>query len=333
MSSESSVVSRKTTKDENGDEVTIMKIKVVASIIDGNRIAIDTITPETQSAFEDIAEKIGLDLDVSVPPKLAAMLENFQNEQATPRGVMDDGSKSPVVKQIIFCDILPLHNKIKRLLNKRAGIPSGAIAIITGKTNNKPDEILAVQDGFNAFGEDNKYRVVIANEKAEVGINLQRGTQANHHLTIGWTPDSLEQRNGRGVRQGNKTERVNSYYYDADGTFDTSKRSMVNKKADWIGQVMDVNGSDNVSVTGGLSKEQMEALIEVVGDVDAMKRMQESIAAKEAETRAATNRDKQMINIDTIRKQNSFLRANPSPVNFIIDKILGLWNLESNMDT
>lgn len=331
MSSESSVVSRKTTKDESGNEVTIMKIKVVASIIDGNRIAIDTMTPETQSAFEDIAKKIGLDLDVSVPPKLAAMLENFQHEQATPRGIMDDGSKSPVVKQIIFCDILPLHNKIKRLLNKRAGIPAGAIAIITGKTNNKPDEILAVQDGFNAFGEDNKYRVVIANEKAEVGINLQRGTQAIHHLTIGWTPDSLEQRNGRGVRQGNKTERVNSYYYDADGTFDTSKRSMVNKKADWIGQVMDVGGSDNVAVSGGLSKEQMEALIEVVGDADAMKRMQETIAAKEAETRAATNRDKQMINIDTIRKQNAFLRSNPSPVNFIIDKILGLWNLEKQM--
>ncbi len=331
MSSESSVVSRKTTKDEAGNEVTILKMKVVASIIDGNRIAIDTITPETQSAFEDIAEKIGLDLDVSVPPKLAAMLENFQNEQATPRGVMDDGSKSPVVKQIIFCDILPLHNKIKRLLNKRAGIPSGAIAIITGKTNNKPDEILAVQDGFNAFGEDNKYRVVIANEKAEVGINLQRGTQAIHHLTIGWTPDSLEQRNGRGVRQGNKTERVNSYYYDADGTFDTSKRSMVNKKADWIGQVMDVGGSDNVAVSGGLSREQMEALIEVVGDADAMTRMQETIAAKEAETRASTNRDKQMINIDTIRKQNAFLRSNPSPVNFIVDKMFGLWNLEKQM--
>lgn len=331
MSSESSVVSRKTTKDESGNEITIMKIKVVASIIDGNRIVIDTITPETQSSFEDIAEKIGLDLDVSVPPKLAAMLENFQHEQATPRGIMDDGSKSPVVKQIIFCDILPLHNKIKRLLNKRAGIPSGAIAIITGKTNNKPDEILAVQDGFNAFGEDNKYRVVIANEKAEVGINLQRGTQAIHHLTIGWTPDSLEQRNGRGVRQGNKTERVNSYYYDADGTFDTSKRAMVNKKADWIGQVMDVNGSENVAVRGGLSKEQMEALIEVVGDADAMKRMQETIAAKEAEARAATNRDKQMINIDTIRKQNAFLRSNPSPVNFIVDKMLGLWNLEKQM--
>ncbi|PSJ15740.1 hypothetical protein, partial [Nitrosomonas supralitoralis] len=164
---------------------------------------------------------------------------------------------------------------------------------------------LAVQDGFNANGDGNKYRTVIANEKAEVGINLQKGTQAIHHLTIGWTPDSLEQRNGRGVRQGNKTQRVNIYHYDADGTFDTSKRSMVNKKADWIGQVMDIDGGGSVSVAGGLSKEQMEALIDTVGDSDAMKRLQETIAAKEAEARATTNREKQMINIDTILKQRS----------------------------
>ena len=328
MTDESAIVGRKTSKDAAGNESELLKIEVRAKAIDGNRVAIDTIDPDTQSAFEAIAEKLGLDLDVSVPPKLAAMLENFQHEQATPRGIDESGGKSPIVKQIVFCDILPLHNKIKRLLSKRAGVPSGAVAVITGKTNNAPDEIMAVQDGFNAGGEDNKYRVVIANEKAEVGINLQKGTQAIHHLTIGWTPDSLEQRNGRGVRQGNKTARVSLYYYDADGTFDTSKRAMVNKKADWISQVMDVNGSDSVAVTGGLSKEQMEALIDVVGDADAMRRMQETIAAKEAASRASSNRDRQMINIDTIRKQNAFLSENPTPANFIIRKIIGLWNME-----
>ena len=52
------------------------------------------------------------------------------------------------------------------------------IAIVTGRKNNEPEEIIAVQNGFNAHGEANQYRVIIANEKAEVGINLQRGTQA-----------------------------------------------------------------------------------------------------------------------------------------------------------
>lgn len=332
MTDESAIVGRKKVKDSGGNETELLKIEVRARAIDGGRVVIDSIDPDVQSAFEAIADKIGLDLDVSVPPKLAAMLENFQNEQASPRGIDASGKATSVVKQIVFCDILPLHNKIKRLLTRRAGVPSSAIAIITGRTNNTPDEILAVQDGFNGVGEDSKYQTVIANEKAEVGINLQKGTQAIHHLTIGWTPDSLEQRNGRGVRQGNATERVNLYYYDADGTFDTSKRSMVNKKADWIGQVMDVNGTGSVSVAGGLSREQMEALIDVVGDVDAMRRMQETIAAKEAESRASNNRDRQMINLDTIRKQNTFLNDNRAADSFVIRKIIGLFGLERQAD-
>ena len=332
MTDESAIVGKKKVKDSGGNETELLKIEVRARAIDGGRVVIDSIDPDVQSAFEAIADKIGLDLDVSVPPKLAAMLENFQNEQASPRGIDASGKATSVVKQIVFCDILPLHNKIKRLLTRRAGVPSSAIAIITGRTNNTPDEILAVQDGFNGVGEDSKYQTVIANEKAEVGINLQKGTQAIHHLTIGWTPDSLEQRNGRGVRQGNATERVNLYYYDADGTFDTSKRSMVNKKADWIGQVMDVNGTGSVSVAGGLSREQMEALIDVVGDVDAMRRMQETIAAKEAESRASNNRDRQMINLDTIRKQNTFLNDNRAADSFVIRKIIGLFGLERQAD-
>ncbi|SET44371.1 Helicase conserved C-terminal domain-containing protein [Nitrosomonas marina] len=328
MTTDDAIIGKKIVKDAGGDGIELLKIHVRARITEGTRIVVDTIDSDTQTAFEKMAEKAGLDLDVTVPPKLAAMLENFQNEQATPRGIDADGNVSSIVKQIIFCDILPLHNKIKRLLTKRAGVPTGAIAIITGKTNNSPDEILEVQDGFNAQGGDNKYRTIIANEKAEVGINLQKGTQAIHHLTIGWTPDSLEQRNGRGVRQGNKTQRVNIYHYDADGTFDTNKRSMVNKKADWIGNVMNIDGGESVAVTGGLSKEQMEALIDTVGDSDAMRRMQETIAAKEAEARAATNRDKQMINIDTIRKQKSFIDENPSPVNMVVGRILGLRRLK-----
>lgn len=329
MTDEKAIVGHKTVKDAAGNETELLKVEVRAKSIDGGRVVIDTIDPDIQSAFETIAEKLGLDLDVSVPPKLAAMLENFQHEQASPRGIGADGQPSPIVKQIVFCDILPLHNKIKRLLARRAGVPASAIAIITGRTNNTPDEIMAVQDGFNGAGQDNKYQTVIANEKAEVGINLQKGTQAIHHLTIGWTPDSLEQRNGRGVRQGNQTARVSLYYYDADGTFDTAKRAMVNKKADWIGQVMNVNGADSVAVTGGLSKEQMEALIDVVGDADAMRRMQESIAAKEAQARAASNRDRQMINLDTIRKQNDFLKGNQDAASFVIRKIVGLWRMET----
>lgn len=333
ITEEGSIVSRKVSKDqETGDETVTFKIHAKAYLVEGSRIQIDTIDPDTQSEFEALAQAQGLDLDVTIPPKLAAMLENYKNEQATPRGVIDGtGARSPIVKQIVFCDILPLHNKIKRILSKHAGVPSAAIAIITGQTNNKPEQILEVQDGFNAQGEDNKYRCVIANEKAEVGINLQKGTQAIHHLTIGWTPDSLQQRNGRGVRQGNHTAKVTVYHYDADGTFDSAKRVMVGKKADWIGQVMDAKGSNKVAISGGMSAEQLRMLIDTVGDADAMRRIQENMAAKEAEQRASNNRERQLINLDTIKKQREYLDANPDAVQTIVRKVVGLHNLRQQV--
>lgn len=333
ITEESSIVTRKVTKDqETGDEKVAFKIHVKAYIVEGSRVQIDTIDPDTQSAFEAIAEAQGLDLDVTIPPKLAAMLENFKNEQAHPRGVIDGtGERSKIVKQIVFCDILPLHNKIKRILTKHAGVPAGAIAIITGQTNNKPEQILEVQDGFNAQGDENKYRTVIANEKAEVGINLQKGTQAIHHLTIGWTPDSLQQRNGRGVRQGNHTAKVTVYHYDADGTFDCAKRVMVGKKADWISQVMDSSGSNKVAISGGMSAEQLRMLIDTVGDADAMRRVQETMAAKEAEARASNNRERQLINLDTIKKQREYLDSNPDATKSVIRKVLGLHNLRQQV--
>ena len=167
-----------TKKDaESGEKTEILKIHALAKLDDdGKTILIDTIDSVTQLKFDEILAKLKLDVNVTIPPKLAAMLENVKKEHATPRGIDDDGNKSPIVKQIIFCDVLAMHSKIKRLLAQKAGISSGKIAIITGKTNNTPEEIMAVQDGFNAHGEDNQYNVIIANEKAEVGINLQKGT-------------------------------------------------------------------------------------------------------------------------------------------------------------
>jgi predicted RNA methylase len=277
------------------------------------KVFVDTTDWKIQERFEEMAAKDRVDLDVIIPPKLASMLENVQKESASVRGIDADGKKVKRAKQIIFCDLLPMHNKIRMLLEKRVGIPRSRIAIITGQRNNSAEDILSVQDGFNGTEENSKYDIVIANKKAEVGINLQRGTQAIHHLTIGWTPDSLTQRNGRGVRQGNKTSQVNIYHYDADGTFDSAKRTLVNNKASWINSLMDTNGSDSIEISGGLSREQMDALIGTIGDKDGVSRMQEALAAKNKADREVSNRGKQLINLDTIEKQNKFLSVNEKP--------------------
>lgn len=326
------VLAHKIKKADNGGETHEYKVHVRAVALEPTRVRLDTISPEIQSKFEAMAEKAGIELDVTISPKVAALLDNYTKERAHPRGIDASGNKSPLVKQIVFCDVLPMHNKLKRILSKRGGTPSAAIAIITGKINNTAEEILAVQDGFNAHGEDNKYQSVIANEKAEVGIDLQIGTQAIHHLTIGWTPDSLQQRDGRGVRQGNRTGYVNVYAYDAEGTFDVAKRTMVRRKSAWITQVMDVHGGNRVQVSGGMTADQITALIESVGDADGMRKAQEEADAREAQSRASSNQERQRINIDTIRKQRAYIDGNPDAKNLAIKKVLAIRTLALQAD-
>lgn len=317
--------------EETKKKVTTYKVKVTAQYQDGEtpQIRLESTEFRIQDAFEEIAAKHGLDLDVHDSPKLSAMIENFKDEMAHPRGMIADGVKSPIVKQIIFCDMLGLHSKIRLLLQKRCGISASKIAIVTGQTNNTPEEIQGVQDGFNAQGEENRYQVIIANEKAEVGINLQKGTQAIHHLTIGWTPDSLEQRNGRGARQGNKTQTVRIYYYDADGSFDVLKRKMVNAKNDWITNVTDLNGGDKVTVSGGLSNEDYDMLIRSSGDPNAMKRFEEEKAQREAFARAEGNRERQRINLDTIAKQRDFLKKYDDVKKLAVERVTALWAIDN----
>lgn len=344
------ILKEKTTTDkETGDEKTILTIHVESDVDEGgatvvngqavgdtnarSRVVIDSIDPKAQNAYEDLAEKNKLSLDVTCSPKMAALLENFKNEMAHPRGMISEEEKSPIVKQIIFCDELALHNKIKRLLSSKCGIPSGKIAIITGQTNNEPEQLQDVSDGFNAQGGENRYQVIIANEKAEVGINLQKGTQAIHHLTIGWTPDSLEQRNGRGARQGNKTQRVTIYYYDAEGTFDEARREMVNKKSEWISQVLDVNGNSDVDIKGGLSTAEQEALIEAVGDAEGTRKVREMLEAKEKEARILRTQESQTNNLDMLVKQQAFLEKYKDVKTLIIENAVSAFEIKKTLDT
>jgi hypothetical protein len=320
------VVGAKTVKDGE-TEIKMVRIRVEAAVTKDGRIVVDTLDTNTQGDFEKAAAKAGLELDCTVPPKLAALLDNVRKEEAHPRSV------SGRVKQIIFCDILPLHNKIKRLLVKHAGFSTSSIAFISGQSIKNPEQLQDIQDGFNAEGEDNRYRIIIANEKAEVGINLQKGTQAIHHLSIGWTPDSQVQRNGRGVRQGNTTGVVNIYHYDADGTFDTYKRTLTNKKANWIGAVMDKRGANDVAVSGGLTNDQLDELIQSMGDDAAVQAIRDRAAMREKLARAETARARQVINLRTAQAQKEFQAKFDTSKKWVVAKAMALYDMRKSLES
>lgn len=297
--------------DKETGDIKAFKTIVRAKIIKHggrNRIMLDSTDYHTQQKFEALCEKMGLTLSVSIPAKIAALLENIKAEMTNKRGKRDDGTTSSIVKQIVFCDELALHSKLVRLISEQCGVDKAKIAIITGKVNSSVDEIQEVQDGFNAMDDENIYQIIIANEKAEVGINLQKGTQAIHHLTTGWTPDSLEQRNGRGARQGNHTEQVHIYYYDAAGTFDSVKREMIDRKSDWIGSLFDKDGDkEHLSIKGELSMEEKELLIDTMGDETKLQEQLAKMQQKEAQRQRENAEFEQMTHFDTMVKQQKVL--------------------------
>ena len=59
-----------------------------------------------------------------------------------------------------------------------------------------------------------------------------------HHVDCPWKPSSIEQREGRGIRQGNENEEVAIYRYVTKGTFDAYNWSLIENKQRFISQVM-----------------------------------------------------------------------------------------------
>ncbi|HQW53835.1 MAG TPA: N-6 DNA methylase, partial [Acinetobacter sp.] len=124
-------------------------------------IILDSIEFGTQAKLEKILDDNELEFDYASTPKYAALVNNVKNELEKPRGLKRDGSKSRVAKQIVFSDMLATHNKIRRILNKKAGIPLHKITFISGQFNNEPEQLLEVQAGFNGFDDDNLYNIII----------------------------------------------------------------------------------------------------------------------------------------------------------------------------
>ena len=61
---------------------------------------------------------------------------------------------------------------------------------------------------------------------------------AFHHVDCPWKPSSIEQREGRGIRQGNENEEIAVYRYVTKSTFDAYNWALVENKQRFISQVM-----------------------------------------------------------------------------------------------
>jgi hypothetical protein len=101
-------------------------------------------------------------------------------------------------------------------------------------------------------------------EKLGVGTNVQARLVALHHLDCPWRPADIEQREGRGIRQGNQNREVEILRYVTEGSFDAYLWQTVERKAGFIAQVTrgDVTERDvdDVADDAALSYAEVKAL-------------------------------------------------------------------------
>lgn len=184
-----------------------------------------------------------------ITPKYARLIENLKTG-------LEDG------KQIIFTEEKSQHNKLKRIIVNHLGLNDDDIAIINADTVSGKDadnEQASLEKIALAYNEG-KHKILIANKKAEVGVNLHHGTTDIHHLTLPWTPASIKQRNGRGARVGSKQSKVRAHYYVGKGSFDEFRLGALKRKAEWMNELF-TSDADRMVNADASNNEEMSLLL------------------------------------------------------------------------
>ena len=168
--------------------------------------------------------------------------------------------KTRACGHIIFVENVLVHYIIRQLFSD-LGIPIDTIAIMNAKEAPDSEDRQQMSDDFNgdeSNGIDPKYNILIANSVAYEGINLQRRTCMIHHLDLGWEPATIQQRNGRGVRQGNSFDSVTINYYLANKSSDIYRYDTIESKRNWLVSAIESQDreTNNLSGQSGISHEE-----------------------------------------------------------------------------
>lgn len=310
--------------DEEGDAGEEIKVPVEATITVTGDVC-QLVVPETYeqevlkrlSQFEIDAKE----LSHPVPPKYAALIENLKVGLVNGKQIIfsDEKSQHGKLRRIIAQELGIEESEI--------AILNATTVAEAGKKGKKPkrvkapkplpdeptdaqleayqrqvalyDDYIASQNEMSLGGlesisadyNEGRCRVILCNKKAEVGINLHHGTTDIHHLTLPWTPASINQRNGRGARVGSSQDRVNVHYYCGKGSFDDFRLATLKRKKDWI---HDLLTSDQSRMANADANDAVEMQLMLARDPEERARRNAKLMeeAKAAAQVAATRRAK-----------------------------------------
>lgn len=225
----------------------IKKLMEFARTGDGTLIGRGRLTPEEDKGrmliATNYAKKMATDMRL-ISDHYSDHPDNKINTCARKVAAIYTESNQHKGTQIVFCDIgtpktgeFNMYDALKDKLVSDFGLPAHEITFIHDWSDKKRPEL---------FRKMNKgqIRVLIGStEKAGTGLNVQERVIATHHLDIPWKPSELEQRNGRGARQGNwlakahYSNQVLNFIYATEQSLDNYKFNLLKNKQTFISQM------------------------------------------------------------------------------------------------
>jgi hypothetical protein len=164
--------------------------------------------------------------------------------------------------QIVFCDTgtpttegFNIYSALKKKLVE-SGIKAEEIAFVHSAVTDKQREKL-----FERVNHGEIRVIVGSTEKLGTGVNAQERVIAMHDLDIPWRPSDLEQRHGRGARQGNWVAKkhyknlVKTNVYATENTLDVYKFNLLKNKQLFIDQIKN-NSINKRTIDEGSMDEQ-----------------------------------------------------------------------------
>lgn len=177
-----------------------------------------------------------------------------------------------------------VYNEIKKRLIEN-GVPEDQIVFIHDYNTDRKKEALfkKVNDG--------QIRIILGStQKLGTGVNVQERVVAVHHIDVPWTPASMEQRNGRALRQGNLVvkEFFNNelpvYAYATERTLDAYKYQLLQTKQTFLNQVKSGEVTERVIKEGegdsesGVGYAELVAMLSGNQDILQKSRLEEKLA-------------------------------------------------------
>jgi len=204
--------------------------------------ALDSTNPSDKAQILGLLARMAL---VAIHPRLDEGLTWRTATQVDPHSPKLDAMAERVAANrtcghIVFVDNVAVHQWARQVL-VGAGVPKDRIAVLNATTAKAAADRQRIARAFNGDPEEGiapQYDVVIANAIAYEGIDLQTRTCAIHHLDLPWEPATLQQRNGRGVRQGNTLGAIVIHYYFARRSQDGLRFNLIQGKLGWMTQLL-----------------------------------------------------------------------------------------------